>query len=87
MLYVASFGPAFWLADRDVLSFTSILRAYPLLYRCVWEKDKDLWHQGLFWYATVGRSSKSDVEIEVRVYKAQLAITEQRSKNTDRSTR
>ncbi len=81
MLYVASFGPACWLADRDVVDFTSVLRAYPLLYRSIWQKDENFWSQGLSCYAKSGMSSRTDLEIEMKLHRAQLALIEERLAN------
>src|SRR5262245_31438217 len=80
LAYPLSFGPACWLADRGVLQFKTILRVYPPLYRSVWYKDDSLWSRALCWYGKVGMSS-SDLQIEMKIYRAQLALTEERVAN------
>jgi hypothetical protein len=50
VLYVASFGPACWLADRDFVSFRAVVRGYPWLYRLA-TYNKQPWGRGLRRYA------------------------------------
>ena len=50
VFYVASFGPACWLADRHVITFRTVVRGYPQLYRSA-TYNKQPWGRGLRRYA------------------------------------
>ena len=87
VLYVLSFGPACWLADRNVLDFNTVIRAYPLLCPCVLYGGDYVWSRAVCWYGKIGMSSRIEAEIDMKIYRAELKLTEERVRNRRRWSR
>ncbi|MGE5194175.1 MAG: hypothetical protein ACM3U2_16890 [Deltaproteobacteria bacterium] len=76
VLYVESFGPACWLADRDALSFRTVVRGYPWLYQLA-TYNKQPWGRGLRWYANAAKSPDTH-EVTWDLYAANLKLRVER---------
>src|SRR5262245_66586319 len=86
VLYVASFGPACWLADRGVVDFTRVIEAYPYLWRFALNVNTDPGSRIIRWNAPTGMSEDPDY-IDVRLVRAQWTITQERLKRREVSVK
>ena len=73
VVYVASFGPACWLADRHLMSFRIVVQGFPGLCRSA-THNKQAWGRGLRWYANAWKSAQTH-EITWDLWAANLKLS------------